>query len=788
MIRALVEQTFDQYKKYFVLAGTSEDAKPTTGLITGSKFLEVDTGTAYQFDEVSSSWTAVGITEAEIKAEIDAWLDEHPEATTTVEDGAISYAKLNSSLQSAADNAGEVPTLKTALENTKILPYNYSKYLHGGHIDTSTNKWADVGSRSKRFSVMPVKAGDSIVIKANSILAAEIAMLTAYDNEQTAGDDPDFSSATGWTAVKTVTAGTTFEGTVPSDAVYLYCYLGTIDGSTTPASILIGGYDFTQNLYANISEIVGDVGELKSAVTEQAENSNGQIVDLIAISGEHNNGTSNGVTFAWSEDGKTCHASGTSSASTNGINNIWVQSTIYPPAMLNRKPLFYVESTNPEHLYGQVYWYIGGSIQNDRIDLKHGYTEVTIPATANGFALRIIADKGQIVYDDDISVRMILGDQSYIPSMGKGAIDMKAAIESVLTAFGECHLGPGVFGVSGIDMPEGSTLYGCGDKTEIRLIGTSAGYAVKMASKCTVRDLMLAGSNADITLSETVGNRHGILWQGNYANEYGEGSADRKENQPSYGTVSNVWIKRFTGGGITCDNTGPSVNHGLNVTNVNITNCNAGINVAYYSEFHRFTNVMAYLCQYACVNNGGNNVFVNCGFSNSKVGIITKMVDGSTIIDRDTGTAVTRPTTNNTHGSAIGCVFNHMDRDNNTLGIGEAVHIEDGANGFVFSGCQFFYGVIYIENSTAVKFDSCLFGPNKSSESPYSTVGYSITLKNTGASNLRTFFNGCNFSIMSNAGQHSPEFTVVNTGSGTMAPVIDACYNRKGDAVVYPYS
>lgn len=153
-----------------------------------------------------------------------------------------------------------------ALENTKILPYNYIKYLSGGQIDTSTNKWADVGSRTKRFSVMPVKAGDSLVIKANATLDAQVAILKSYDGEQEPGDDPDFSTATGWTAVKTITAGTTFTGTVPSDAVYLYCYLGTISGSTTPASILIGGYDFTQNLYANISEIVGNVGDLKSAV------------------------------------------------------------------------------------------------------------------------------------------------------------------------------------------------------------------------------------------------------------------------------------------------------------------------------------------------------------------------------------------------------------------------------------------------------------------------------------------------------------------------------------------
>lgn len=112
MIRALVEQTFDSTKKYYVLAGLSTDSKPTSGVITGSKFLEVDTGVNYAFDEVNNQWTAFTITEQEIKDEIDNWLDQHPEATTTVEDGTISRAKLDDDLKAKTD---EVPDLKSAI-------------------------------------------------------------------------------------------------------------------------------------------------------------------------------------------------------------------------------------------------------------------------------------------------------------------------------------------------------------------------------------------------------------------------------------------------------------------------------------------------------------------------------------------------------------------------------------------------------------------------------------------------------------------------------------------------
>ena len=53
-----------------------------------------------------------------ITAAVDAWLEDNPEATTTVEDGAISYAKLNSSLQGTVD---DVSDLKNAISDIGII-------------------------------------------------------------------------------------------------------------------------------------------------------------------------------------------------------------------------------------------------------------------------------------------------------------------------------------------------------------------------------------------------------------------------------------------------------------------------------------------------------------------------------------------------------------------------------------------------------------------------------------------------------------------------------------------
>jgi hypothetical protein len=200
-----------------------------------------------------------------------------------------------------------------------------------------------------------------------------------------------------------------------------------------------------------------------------------------------------------------------------------------------------------------------------------------------------------------------------------------------------------------------------------------------------VENVMLVGDSSNITLSATVGTRHGILWEGNANGD--------NDSIPYRGTVSNVFIHRFNGGGITCYNTGYSVAAGLNVSNCHITNCNAAVNISYWSEFSRFTNVNATHNYYGCINNGGNNMFVNCNFSSNKMGML---MDNSQ-----------NQSPNNSHGSAIGCVFNHT--DNNT-GIG--INILNCDSGFIFEGCQIFFSQINIDDSDGVVVSNSNFGLN----------------------------------------------------------------------------
>lgn len=60
MVRILVDQTYSSGKRYIEAAGLSTDSKPTAGVVTGSLFLEVDSGDVYAFAEGDSpAWNQI---------------------------------------------------------------------------------------------------------------------------------------------------------------------------------------------------------------------------------------------------------------------------------------------------------------------------------------------------------------------------------------------------------------------------------------------------------------------------------------------------------------------------------------------------------------------------------------------------------------------------------------------------------------------------------------------------------------------------------------------------------
>lgn len=270
-------------------------------------------------------------------------------------------------------------------------------------------------------------------------------------------------------------------------------------------------------------------------------------------------------------------------------------------------------------------------------------------------------------------------DRYFLLPSGDGR-DMTDEIETRLREYGVCILGAGVYCVSGVKMPDGSTLSGMGNATSVILSDSvESGAAIELGSFCSVRNLHISGSVEETAAPETLGERHGIRFMGD-ATDF-----NREKRQPKNSMISGCLITSFSGGGITLIDTGFAIDSSTVVSDCQIMRCGVGLNIFRFSEYHTFTGVNCSDNLYGCINNGGNNLFSACHFSGNKTGFL---------IDNRNGQS-----NNNSHGSVVGCTFNHSDKNN---GIG--IEILGARHGFVFSGCQLFFSKIVVENSYGISF------------------------------------------------------------------------------------
>lgn len=267
------------------------------------------------------------------------------------------------------------------------------------------------------------------------------------------------------------------------------------------------------------------------------------------------------------------------------------------------------------------------------------------------------------------------------------ATDMTGAIMSLLNDTGYCHLGVGTFYVSGnIELPSGAMIEGCGSKTIVRLLSNNNNYVFRPVRYSTIRDLYISGGKS-FTPTEDIGGRNAIYF---YDNKVDWNSAGEKDTRPC--VISGVYFENFNGAAIYGHGTGDSTDESLIVSDCYIRNCACGINLDFLVEYCKFTNIITRDCYYACINNGGNNVFTNCTFHGT-VGFV---------IDNSSDDKI-----NNAHGSCIGCSFNHTGGNN-----GIAIQLLGATNGFLFEGSQIWYGKIVINNSHGILFNGILGGGN----------------------------------------------------------------------------
>lgn len=313
--------------------------------------------------------------------------------------------------------------------------------------------------------------------------------------------------------------------------------------------------------------------------------------------------------------------------------------------------------------------------------------------------------------------------------------DRTKEIEKALSETGVCRLGFGDFYVKNIVMPNDSMIIGDGTATRLHLLeGEEDCFVVKMASRCVVKDLHLVGDEEGFVPDGPTGNRHGIVFEGS--------SEEPGTKGPLYGTIDNCYVTEFSGGAITCRNSGYPVSSSMNVSNCWLINCGVGINIPFWSEYHKFTNVAATKCWIGCVNNGGNNMFVNCNFSENDMGFL---MDNSQ-----------KQSKNETHGSAVGCTFNHSGYYTG-VNKGTGIRILGTRNGYVFSGCQVFFSKIELDDVKGVIFDAFNFGRNE------------VINVNGGAT---TMFTHCMFGS-------APQVTVTDNECTKFIN----CYTRAGEAV-----
>lgn len=207
-------------------------------------------------DAIAAAEEAIHTATDQIPSIVTDWLDDNvtPVGSVVVVDSSLSISGAAADAKATGDGLTD---LKKAIG---VLPVASSSNVHAGYINGTTNLWASIGG-SLRYSIIPVDGGKSIFVDATGLEGdTSVAALTAY-SAPTTGDSPSFSSATGWTALNVITKNTTYTGTLPADAKYLYVYCGSSLLNRVPVSLKIGDYDYVSGAVQNIENAFDYINE-----------------------------------------------------------------------------------------------------------------------------------------------------------------------------------------------------------------------------------------------------------------------------------------------------------------------------------------------------------------------------------------------------------------------------------------------------------------------------------------------------------------------------------------------
>lgn len=443
------------------------------------------------------------------------------------------------------------------------------------------------------------------------------------------------------------------------------------------------------------AKVVGD--KFKVIDADLIENG----IENIFIDGTYNGGTYNGITVTWTGD-RTATISGTATANYN--NNLFANANAFPANISAGDLLTVAPIVTDTDIKLQIFSYVNGSWGSDYYStMPYQYK---VPSTATGMLIRIYVPSGSVVdgtihFDIFKTPSTEIRNQAF-PIIFNSVYPQVDVIEYLLNTYGGVMFGKGTYYLPRtLNMPDNTTIMGIGSDC-VTLLAASGQTAINCGANCTIKDIRIHSEHGYSSLG---GTDNGIEITGTYD------TPPLKYNIK----IHNVIIDGFGLGGIHAHRTGTWVGCSLTVSDCQIYHCHAGLLLQDYSEFGRYTNVMCRDNYAGVVNKSGNNVFVNCSFSNNDTGVMILGDDGDN-------------SRNNGHGALIGCTINHS--KSNT---GYAVICRGVTNGFMFNGCHIWYGKTYALDSTGIVYNDCTFGS-------YNTAHIS---ENHNTKNL--FYNSCLF-------------------------------------------
>ena len=253
--------------------------------------------------------------------------------------------------------------------------------------------------------------------------------------------------------------------------------------------------------------------------------------------------------------------------------------------------------------------------------------------------------------------------------IGDGITDNTSLLQSILNECAESgkivFIPKGIFITGELKIPDNTYIKG-EVLGELKLkSGREYILYVGENVNATIKDIRLTGNNP-VEFNTVAGTEKGI-----------------KMEKCQRVLLENLLISGFNATGIHVTEVGyNSQSHyyrNIHIDNVRCEKNYYGLYIGPRGEYLQVVNSSFGGNNIGCFNGGGNNIFSNCAFNRNQHGFHLRGGSGYP---------------NNTHASASSCQFNHNR--------GDSLRATNVDVGFMFTGCQFYDGLLTLENCVGV--------------------------------------------------------------------------------------